>query len=93
MNRFRTIIRSRDAFNTGRITGAVSIPADELVARVSASLESDRDIYIYSDTDEQTAEAAAKLREAGYQNVAELLGGLAAWRAANGAVEGLFTAA
>lgn len=86
-------IRSRDAFNAGRITGAISMPVDELVARVSASLESERDIYLYGDTDEQTAEAAAKLREAGYENVAELLGGLAAWKAANGSVEGPFTTA
>ncbi|MEL7316595.1 MAG: rhodanese-like domain-containing protein [Cyanobacteria bacterium J06559_3] len=82
--------RSREAFNIGRITGAISMPTDELVARVSQSLESDRDIYVYGDTDEQTVEAATKLREAGYQSVAELQGGLAAWKAADGPVEGSF---
>lgn len=86
-------VRARDAFNISRITGAISIPAEELVARVGANLESDRDIYVYGDTDEQTAEAANKLREAGYENVAELTGGLAAWKAANGPVEGSFAVA
>lgn len=81
-------IRSRDAFNASRITGAVLIPADELAVRVSATLEYERDIYIYGDSDAQSADAAAQLREVGFQNVAELTGGLAAWNAARGAVEG-----
>lgn len=85
-------IRSREAFNASRIMGAIPIPADELVERISATLESERDIYVYGETDEQTAEAANKLREAGYENVAELNGGLAAWKAANGSVEGSFAA-
>jgi rhodanese-related sulfurtransferase len=85
-------VRSRDAFNNSRLTGAISMPLDELVGRASASLESERDIYVYGDTDEQTGEAAARLREAGYESVAELVGGLSAWQAANGPVEGSFSA-
>ncbi|MEO1401758.1 MAG: rhodanese-like domain-containing protein [Cyanobacteria bacterium J06635_1] len=86
-------VRDREAFNTTRITGAIPMPADELAARASMSLECDRDIYIYGGTDEQTAEAANKLREAGYQSVAELMGGLAAWKAAKGPIEGSFAIA
>jgi rhodanese-related sulfurtransferase len=81
-------VRSREAFNANRITGAIAMPADEVVARVEASLERDRDIYVYGDSDEQTAAVAALLRAAGFQRVAELKGGLAAWKAAAGAVEG-----
>lgn len=85
-------VRNRTLFNANRILGAISMPMDELVARASASLESERDIYVYGSTDEETASAAAKLREAGYENVAELMGGLGAWQAASGATEGSLAA-
>lgn len=65
------------------------MPIDELVARARASLEFIRDIYVYGETDEQTAEAASKLRAAGYQNIAELVGGLAAWKMAQYPIDGV----
>lgn len=86
-------VRNREVFNISRITGAISMPLDELVARTSASLEIERDIYVYGESDEQTAAAASHLREAGYQNVAELVGGLAAWKAAGYPTEGVTAAA
>lgn len=81
-------IRDRDAFNTSHILGAVSLPTNELVNRALNNFELDRDLYIYGSTDEQTADAAAQLRAAGYQSVAELKGGLAAWRANSFPIEG-----
>lgn len=81
-------VRDRVAFNECRISGAISMPADELVARASMSLEQERDIYVYGGTDEFTSQAATTLRDAGYENVAELMGGLGAWQAASGATEG-----
>ncbi len=66
---------------------------DELVIIASASLEYERDIYVYGSSNEQAAEAASKLRKVGFQNVSELTGGLAAWKAANGAIEGALAAA
>jgi rhodanese-related sulfurtransferase len=86
-------IRSREAFNASRITGAVSMPLGELVVQATVSLEADRDIYVYGETDAQAAEAATQLRNAGFENVAELKGGLAAWKAANAPVEGSLLAA
>ncbi|MEL6816903.1 MAG: rhodanese-like domain-containing protein, partial [Cyanobacteria bacterium J06598_3] len=77
----------RAAFNSGHITGAVSIPAAVLVESVSASLELERDIYVYGDSDKQSSEAANQLRDAGYKSVAELTGGLPAWAAIRGSVE------
>lgn len=65
------------------------MPLNELVARARASLELIRDIYVYGETEEQTAEAASRLRAAGYQHVAELVGGLAAWNRANYPIEGV----
>lgn len=84
-----TIIDARDRafFNESHIMGAISFPSEELVPRAKANLEADRDIYIYCDTDEETADAAARLRETGFERVAEIIGGLGAWRAAEYPVE------
>ena len=81
-------VRTRDAFNTCRIQGSIPMPMDEPAALTLASLELSRDIYVYAETDEQTAVAANQLRQAGYQNVAELIGGLTAWKQAKYPVEG-----
>jgi len=81
-------VRERNMFNASHIMGAIAMPLDELVARARASLEIDRDIYVYGQTDEQTAKAASQLREAGYQHIAELMGGLAAWERAQYPIEG-----
>ena len=76
-------VRDRASFNASHITGAVSIPASALVSQASANLELERDIYIYGETDEESAAAAETLREAGFNHVSELRGGLAAWKAVN----------
>lgn len=81
-------VRPREAFNVSRITGAVSLPLSQLVDQALMSLESERDIYVYGSTDEETAMAADLLKQADYRNVAELLGGLAAWKAAKFPIEG-----
>ena len=81
-------IRDREAFNISHISGAVSLPMNELVNRALINLEPSRDLYVYGSTDEQVAEAAAQLRTAGYQNVSELRGGLAAWKANSYPIEG-----
>ncbi len=81
-------VRDRNLFNTSHISGAVSLPMNELVDRALVNCELTRDIYVYGSTPEQTTLAAAQLREAGYLNVAELTGGLGAWKAANYPIEG-----
>ncbi len=81
-------VRDRDQFNNSHIMGAISFPMNELSDRALMSLELTRDIYVYGETDEMTAEAAMQLRQAGYLNVAEISGGLAAWKAAGYSIEG-----
>ncbi len=81
-------VRSREAFNVSHITGAISVPLNELVAQVMASLEVVRDIYLYGASGEETLQAKTLLKEAGYQCVAELEGGLAAWKAMGYPIEG-----
>ena len=80
-------IRDRALFNESHIMGAISMPMVELLERVQAALEYDRDIYLYSHTDEEATTAAQTLRDAGYQKVSVLRGGVAAWKAANFQVE------
>lgn len=81
-------VRDRAAFNISHILGAISLPMEELVSRALVNLEFTRDLYIYGSFDEQTASAAAQLRAAGYKNVSELRGGLAAWKATDCPIEG-----
>lgn len=83
-------IRDRSEFNFSHIMGAIPMPLNELVDRALSSLEITRDIYVYGETEEETAEAAAKLCEAGYQNVSQLRGGVAAWKAFDYPVESVF---
>ena len=80
-------IRSRKAFEESHITGAASIPDAVLVETLSTNLELKRDIYVYGSNDRQSLEAALRLRAAGYQSVADLKGGLPAWKAIGGPVE------
>jgi len=75
-------VRPRELFELVNIMGSISMPMDEPANLTLASLELDRDIYVYAETDEQTAVAANMLRQAGYQNVSELIGGLTAWKRA-----------
>ncbi len=82
-------VRDRTEFNLRHILGAIPMPMPELVNRAQSALENSRDIYIYGDTDEETYQAAEQLRNAGFQNVSELRGGVAAWRALDYPVESI----
>ncbi|MCL1466881.1 rhodanese-like domain-containing protein [Argonema galeatum A003/A1] len=82
-------VRDREVYNDGHITGAMPMPIDELVERAKPSIDLNRDIYVYADSDDRTAQAANQLRSAGFEKVAELQGGLAAWKAIGGPTEGV----
>jgi rhodanese-related sulfurtransferase len=84
-------VRDRDSFNAYRILGAIAMPLDALADRAQNSLEKKRDIYVYGDNDSETAEAANLLRQSGFTRVAELQGGLTAWKEIGGPVEGTAT--
>ena len=73
--------RDRESFLEERITGAM------LMSDVTG-LEKNREIYVYSDTDEEAAKAAQKFRESGFESVSQLQGGIAGWKAVQGPTEG-----
>lgn len=77
----------RSQFNISHIMGAIPMPMNELVDRALTNVELTRDIYIYGETDDETAVGAAKLRASGYQKVSEIRGGVAAWKAVGYPVE------
>ena len=81
-------VRDRAAFNAARIMGAMTMPMEDLPQRALDSLEPRREIYVYGENDEQSAQAANQLRQAGFESVSELRGGLAAWKAIGGPTEG-----
>jgi len=83
--------RSHEAFSNERIMGAVSMPVGQISQASDAMqlLEYERDIYVYGDDNEQAAEAANQLRQAGYQRVAELQNGLNGWKSVEGPTEGI----
>lgn len=81
-------VRNREAFNDGHILGSMAMPANDLL-KYASSLAKTRDIYIYGETDEETAQAVQQLRSAGYVHVSELKGGLPAWKAIGGPTEGI----
>lgn len=81
-------IREHEAFNQGRITGAISMPMEQM-AELKSTLEPKHDIYIYGESDEQAHTAAQMLRAAGFKAVTHVMGGLAAWHEAGGPTEGV----
>ena len=73
--------RDRESYLEERITGA-------MLASDVSSLEKNREIYVYSNTDEEAAQAAEKFRQAGFESVSQLQGGIAGWKAVQGPTEG-----
>lgn len=81
-------VRDRDSFNRERIMGAVLMSMENLISQMHQLAESNRDIYVYGASTQDTVNAAAQLDRAGFQRVAVLEDGLSAWKAAGGATEG-----
>ncbi len=81
-------IREHEAFNRERITGAMSMPMEQL-AEMKSTLQPTRDLYIYGDTDEQAHTAAEMLRAANFKAVTHVMGGLDAWHEIGGPTEGV----
>ena len=50
-------VRERNLFNVSHITGAVSLPMNELVDRALVNFELTRDIYVYGSTSEEINES------------------------------------
>ena len=82
-------VRDRQTYNEGRITGSLPMIMDGLGNAAAKSLAKSRDIYVYGGSDDETTQAARVLRSSGFENVSELNGGFAAWKAIGGSTEGI----
>lgn len=80
--------RDREAYNDRRILGALNTPLEILPDAADMSLQHKRDIYVYGESDEQSHQAAEKLRQAGFSRVAELQGGIDSWMEIGGSIDG-----
>ena len=82
-------VRDRQTYNEGRVMGALPMTMDGLGDAAAKSLAKSRDIYVYGRSDDETTQAARVLRSSGFENVSELKGGFAAWKAIGGPTEGI----
>lgn len=77
-------IRDRKEFNEGRITGAVNIPLNALKSRVSElKKHENKQIIVADKMGQHSAMAVKQLKEAGFNDVVRLNGGVADWRGSN----------
>jgi rhodanese-related sulfurtransferase len=87
INKGATIIdvRKADAFGAGHIVNARNVPFDTLSADPAAAVEKakNRPLLTVCDNGTSSAKAAGALRQAGYEIVFSLRGGLASWRGDN----------
>lgn len=82
-------VRHRESFNQERIRGAVSMPEADLLSNASDSLECEREIFIYGETELQADQSLLSLKEAGFTKVASIQHGVSGWKTAGGATEGV----
>ncbi|RYD17052.1 MAG: sulfurtransferase [Verrucomicrobiaceae bacterium] len=85
-------VLSEDSYNAEHLPGAVNLCVYETaflekVRENYPDLDTPLTVYGCSDDTQEAELAVAKLNEAGYRNVENLLGGLKAWKAGGGHVE------
>ncbi|MEO1070482.1 MAG: rhodanese-like domain-containing protein [Cyanobacteria bacterium J06638_6] len=85
-------VRDRAEFNQSHITGAISMPLESLLTMATKCFEVNRDLYVYSNSDDESTAVAEQLRKAGFMRVAIVRGGVAAWKAAGFPIEMVTTA-
>jgi rhodanese-related sulfurtransferase len=79
-------VREPSEYAAGHIPGATNVPQADLAARLDA-LPRDRPVYLVCQSGSRSLRAAQFLRQVGYARVANVRGGLAAWRASGRPVE------
>ena len=75
-------LRGHDAFRAGHIVNARHVPAAELEAKLD-KLDPAKPVVVYCDSGITSARSAAQLVRAGFAQVWQLNGGLAAWKREN----------
>lgn len=74
-------VREPSEWDAGHIPGAIHVPRGYLEERIEAAIpDHDRSIVVYCATGVRSAYGSATLGQLGYRNVANLAGGIEAWR-------------
>jgi glyoxylase-like metal-dependent hydrolase (beta-lactamase superfamily II)/rhodanese-related sulfurtransferase len=85
-------VREPEEFSRAHVAGAVNIPQADLATRLD-EIPRDRPILTICQSGMRSVRSAQFLRQQGYQNVASVVGGTSAWRAAGRPVEATDTGA
>ena len=77
-------VRPAEQYANGHIVGARSVPLGELSGKLDGlAKKMDRPLLVYCELGNQSAKAAATLRQAGFSQVLHLKGGVVAWQRDN----------
>jgi rhodanese-related sulfurtransferase len=79
-------VREPDEFVRGHVRGAINVPQADLATRLD-EIPRDRPILTICQSGSRSVRSAQFLKQQGYVNVASIVGGTAAWRAAGRPVE------
>ena len=71
-------VRTQAEYDGGHIPGAVCLPNEDIQPELPLPFEKDAEILVYCRSGRRSAEAAGKLAEMGYTNVADF-GGIQNW--------------
>ena len=71
-------VRTQTEYDQGHIPGAVCLPSEEIGQDMPVAFDKDAEILVYCRSGRRSAEAAGKLAELGYRNVADF-GGILDW--------------
>jgi phage shock protein E len=79
-------VRTPEEYAEGHIPGVTLIPLDQVETRL-AEIPKDKTVVVTCRSGNRSAQAAQLLRQKGYQNVHNMLGGFVAWQTAGYPVE------
>lgn len=71
-------VRTQEEYDGGHIPGAVCFPNEDIQPELPLPFEKDAEILVYCRSGRRSAQAAGKLAEMGYTNVADF-GGIQDW--------------
>ncbi len=74
--------RSLEEYEAGHIGGArvINVLSDDFTSQIN-KLDHEKICLVYSRSGRRSAEAAAKMRDAGFKKIYNLVGGITRWRA------------
>jgi len=79
-------VRTTEEYAEGHIKGAVLIPVQELLQRIS-EVPKDKQVYVYCHSGGRSVRASNMLVKAGFSRIENVLGGIVAWKDAGYPVE------